>query len=89
MVRVHPAVPKMEALSASSKMGLGIGLIHMTQRTRSGPRRKKFSATSKGRYKHPRIIAHSNVMALFSGSGHLPCRGSGGQFLAQFRLDAD
>jgi hypothetical protein len=65
VVRVHPAVPKMEALSASSRMGLGIGLIRMTQRTRSGPRGKKFSATSKSRYKHPRIIALSNVATLF------------------------
>ena len=37
----------------------------MNQRTRSGPRRTKFSATSKARYKHPRIIALSDVVTRF------------------------
>lgn len=35
------------------------------KRTRSGPRRTKFSATSKGEYKHPRIIAPSDVATRF------------------------
>jgi hypothetical protein len=65
VVRVHPAVPKTEAPSKPSMVDLDSGPTRMTQRTHGGPRQTKFSATSKRSYKHPEVIALSDVPTRF------------------------